>query len=71
MRTVANTIKLKKDLLTQRYEGWFCVLIAVLMALAAVLFSAMMIWCMVNGHGTFTGNYGKHGVDSMNIQCAW
>lgn len=50
--------------------AWFPVLVAVLLTLGATVILGAAIWCMYNGHGSFTGgvqwiNWGF----SLNIQC--
>lgn len=51
--------------------AWFVVFVAVLLALAAAIFTAMAIWCMTNGHGSFSGSWNWHDMFAMNIQCSW
>jgi hypothetical protein len=43
--------------MTVRYDGWFLVLLAVLVVLAFALLAAMAIWCLAQGKGRFTGNW--------------
>ncbi|MEE1939669.1 hypothetical protein V1L54_09620 [Streptomyces sp. TRM 70361] len=40
-----------------RYDGWFLVLIAVILALGATLLAGMAVWCVVNQGKTFTGSW--------------
>ncbi|NEG69846.1 hypothetical protein F6S87_04355 [Bifidobacterium sp. BRDM6] len=40
-----------------QYAGWFLVFIAVLIALGAVMIAGMAVWCVVNQHGAFTGEW--------------
>ena len=56
---------------TVRYDGWFIVLMAVLLTLAFSIFAGLTIWCVVYQGGTFTGNWEwyKWGV-SVRAECA-
>jgi len=56
---------------TVRYDGWFLVLLAVLMSLAFTIFAGLTIWCVVYQGGTFTGNWewSQYGV-SVKAECA-
>ncbi|MCZ9881291.1 hypothetical protein [Arthrobacter sp. B2a2-09] len=60
----------KIDEMIVRYDGWFLVFLAVLMALAFVLLAAMAIWCLTQGRGRFTGNWSwsQWGV-SVFVEC--
>jgi len=51
-------------------EGWFIVLLAVLLCLGATIVLGAAVWCMANGHGSFTGGWKvyKYGV-SLEIEC--
>lgn len=46
-----------------QFNGWFLVLIAVVLALGATVYLGLMSWCILNGHGSFTGawKYAKKG----------
>ena len=37
-------------------DAWFTVLTAVLLVLAGVVYLAMLLWCLRNGKGSFTGS---------------
>lgn len=54
-----------------QYNGWFVVLLAVLLTLAFTIVSALAIWCVVYKGGSFTGDWGwqKWGV-SVKAECA-
>ncbi|GAB3564227.1 hypothetical protein GCM10027405_20030 [Arthrobacter alkaliphilus] len=67
--TVA-TARTKIDEMIVRYDGWFLVLLAVLMVLAFALLAAMAVWCLTQGRGRFTGNWSWNlrGV-SMWVEC--
>ncbi|MEU6970003.1 hypothetical protein AB0A71_20140 [Kitasatospora aureofaciens] len=58
MRTrVVETVKTKVDNGLVRYDAWFLVFIAVILALGAVLLAGMATWCVVKQHKTFTGRW--------------
>jgi len=40
-----------------QFDGWFVILLAVLLTLAFTIFAALTIWCIVYQKGTFTGNW--------------
>ncbi|WAH98783.1 hypothetical protein [Arthrobacter sp. MMS18-M83] len=65
-----TTARTKIDEMIVRYDGWFLVLLAVLMVLAFSLLAAMAIWCLTQGRGRFTGNWSwnQWGV-SMFVEC--
>ena len=52
-------------------DAWFTVLAAVLLVLAGVLYLAMLLWCMRNGNGTFTGIYSWRNLFTVSFQCSW
>lgn len=57
---VTNTlenIKAKVDDALVEYDGWFPVLLAVLLSLAFLMYAAMTIWCVVYKGKRFTGNW--------------
>ncbi len=51
------TARDKVDAAILRYDAWFLVLLAVLMALAFVVATALAIWCVVYQRKRFTGNW--------------
>lgn len=55
----------------KRLDAWFTVSIAVLLLLGAVLYFAMLIWCIRNGKGTFTGSYSWKSLISVRFSCSW
>jgi len=67
----------KSDLTTMieerkaQYNGWFVVLLAVLLTLAFTIASGLAVWCVVYKGGSFTGNWEwyKWGV-SVKAECA-
>lgn len=38
-----------------QFNAWYLVLIGIILALGATVFLGLMVWCVVNGHGSFTG----------------
>ena len=67
--TVSSWAKSKFDAALVRYDGWFLVLVAVILALAAALLAGMAIWCVVNQKGRFTGHwYWKNGW-TVGLEC--
>lgn len=68
--TTPQALKTRFDAAVVRYDGWFLVLLAVLMVLAFALLAAMAIWCMSQGKGRFTGNWrwSTRGV-SVLVEC--
>lgn len=63
-------VRNKIDGMIVRYDGWFLVLLAVLLVLAFAMLAAMAIWCLSQGKGRFTGNWkwSQWGV-SVLIEC--
>ncbi|MFC4337559.1 hypothetical protein [Salininema proteolyticum] len=55
--SMIDTMKRKIDSALVRYDGWFLVLIAVILALGATLLAGMAVWCLVNEKGRFSGNF--------------
>lgn len=64
-------VKGKLDQALVRYDAWFLVFVAVLLALGATVLLGMAAWCVVKGHGHFTGHWKwvKMGV-SVSMECA-
>lgn len=54
-----------------KLEGWWLVLLAILLVLGAVLVVSMAIWCVSNGHGSFTGAYSWKDLWTLKIECKW
>ncbi|NLL74826.1 MAG: hypothetical protein GX233_03515 [Erysipelothrix sp.] len=52
-------------------DAWFTVLTAVLLVLAGVVYLAMLLWCLRNGKGSFTGSYSWRSLFSISFQCSW
>jgi hypothetical protein len=52
-----NKLRAKLDDAIVRYDAWFLVFIAVILALGATLLAGMAIWCVVKKHKTFTGRW--------------
>ncbi|BCJ60318.1 hypothetical protein Jiend_37400 [Micromonospora endophytica] len=53
-----------------RYDAWYVVLLAVILALAVTIFAGLLIWCVVYKDRRFTGNWSWNwsGV-SVNAEC--
>ncbi|MFE7799995.1 hypothetical protein [Nocardia sp. NPDC057440] len=76
LTAVANSsravgLKEKFDNALVRYDAWFLVFVAVIVGLGATMLLGMAVWCVVNQHGSFTGNwnYENYGV-SVNVECS-
>jgi hypothetical protein len=54
---IVETAKRKIDNALVRYDAWFLVFVAVILALGAALLAGMAIWCVVKQHKTFTGSW--------------
>lgn len=52
-----NAVKQKIDNALVRYDAWFLVFVAVILALGATLLAGMAIWCVVKQNKTFTGSW--------------
>jgi len=52
-----NVAKQKLDNALVRYDAWFLVFIAVILAIGVALLAGMAIWCVVKQHKTFTGSW--------------
>ena len=53
-----------------RYDAWWFVLAAVVLALAATIYLGLTVWCIYKGHVGFTGNFRWIKVGfSMSAQC--
>lgn len=55
----------------KQLDAWYTVSIAALLILGAVLYLAMLLWCMRNGKGTFTGSYSWKSLISVRFSCSW
>lgn len=55
----------------KQLDAWYTITIAVLLALGALLYLAMLIWCIRNGKGTFTGSYSWKSLISLRFSCSW
>jgi hypothetical protein len=54
---VAGAIRSRFDNALVRYDAWFLVFVAVILALGATLLAGMAIWCVVEQNKTFTGSW--------------
>ena len=52
-----DSVKAKIDKGLIRYDAWFLVFVAVILALGATLIIGMSIWCVVKQGKKFTGNW--------------
>lgn len=52
-----NKLRNKLDDAIVRYDAWFLIFVAVILALGATLLAGMAIWCVVKQHKTFTGRW--------------
>ena len=55
----------------KQLDAWYTITIAVLLVLGAILYFAMLIWCIRNGKGTFTGSYSWKSLISVRFSCTW
>ncbi len=53
----AEAVKRRFDNALVRFDAWFLVFVAVILALGAALLAGMAIWCVVKQHKTFTGRW--------------
>ena len=53
-----------------RYDAWFLVFVAVILALGAVLITGMAIWCVVKQGKRFTGR-GSFRNCGLSVYFAW
>ncbi|BCR79617.1 hypothetical protein SK1NUM_00600 [Arachnia rubra] len=68
-RPLAAQLKTRFDAALVRYDGWFLVVVAVVLALAATFLAGMAAWCVIYGNGSFTGNwYWKNGWE-VGLEC--
>lgn len=66
---LGSLAKTKFDTLLVRYDAWFLVFIAVVLALAATLLAGMAIWCVVNQKGRFTGHWYWNNGWQVGLEC--
>ncbi|WP_217587601.1 hypothetical protein [Lentibacillus saliphilus] len=66
LATWQDSVKARKV----QFDGWFIVLLAVLLTLAFTIFAGLTIWCLVYQGGSFSGNWEWHrwGV-SVKAEC--
>ena len=70
MKSVLAAAKQKTDNLLVECDGWFLVLMAVLLTIAVSVVTALAIWCVVYQGKAFTGKWDwyKWGV-SVQAEC--
>lgn len=61
-------IRNKAEHAIARYDAWYVVALVILLALAATLAVALVIWCLNNAHGGFTGNFSNDGWN-VSFEC--
>lgn len=67
--SLAEKAKDRFDNLLIRYDAWFLVFIAVILALGATLLAGMAIWCVVNQQGRFSGSWRWENGISVDMEC--
>lgn len=71
MTATSISTKSKIDRLAVRYDAWYLVMVAVVLALGVTILAGLSVWCVVNQHGKFTGNWHWSISDvSINTECA-
>lgn len=50
-------LKSRFDAALMRFDGWFLVFTAVILALGATVVLGAAVWCIANGKGSFTGSF--------------
>lgn len=53
----AGAVKRRFDSALVRFDAWFLVFVAVILALGAALLAGLAIWCVVKQNKTFTGRW--------------
>ena len=66
---LVNNARSRFDSAIVRYDAWFLVFVTVLLALGATLLAGMAVWCVVNQHGAFTGNWKWDSGISVSMEC--
>lgn len=52
-------------------HAWFTVAAAVLLILGGVLYISMLVWCIRNGKGSFTGTYSFKSFFTLSFECRY
>ncbi|MWA07883.1 hypothetical protein E5671_01380 [Streptomyces sp. BA2] len=52
-----SSIKTKVDKGLVRYDAWFLIFTAVILALGAVIYAGLVIWCVVQQRKNFSGSW--------------
>lgn len=52
-----GSVRRRLDDALVRYDAWFLVFVAVILALGATVLAGMAIWCLVKQRKTFTGRW--------------
>ncbi|GIE75040.1 hypothetical protein Aph02nite_09900 [Actinoplanes philippinensis] len=62
--------KSRFDAAVMRYDAWFLVFTAVILALGATVVLGAAVWCITKGHGSFTGSFSfKNFGLKVNLEC--
>jgi hypothetical protein len=65
-----ESLRKKIDAGLVRYDAWYMVLIAVILALGATLLAGMAVWCVVKKGKRFTGEWAfRNGGFYVNMEC--
>ena len=54
-----------------RYDAWWLVALAVIIALGATVLIGMAVWCITTGHSSFTGSWAWYNPFTLKIQCKY
>ncbi len=68
--TLMPELKARFDDAIVRYDAWFIVFVAVILALGATLLAGMAVWCVTNQKGKFTGHWKWENGVSVSMECA-
>lgn len=68
--SVTHEMKRRIDASLVRYDAWFLVFVAVILALGATLLAGMAVWCVTKQHKRFTGawSFKDYGI-KVNMEC--
>ncbi|MER5934941.1 hypothetical protein [Streptomyces sp. NPDC002054] len=54
---VIESAQMKLDKALVRYDAWFLVVVAVILALGATVAAGLAVWCVVKQNKSFTGRW--------------
>lgn len=66
---LASQLKARFDAALVRYDAWFLVFVAVILALGATFLAGMAAWCVINAKGRFTGHWYWHNGWEVGVEC--